>query len=220
MIEVFNDIVQGTDEWRAVRMGLPTASVFATVMAKGKDGGASKTRRDLMYALAGEIMTGQPAESYESAEMIRGREMEPDARAYYVYLSDEPVSQVGFIRNGQKGCSPDSLVGEQGILEIKTKKPAVLIEALLRDDIQPEHKAQVQGSMWVAEREWVDFLAYWPRMPKCLRRVKRDDQYIKELAAAVDVFNDELQSLVHRLRGSNDNEQLREALKKSVLLAG
>lgn len=218
MIEVFDDIEQGTETWRLARLGLPTASVFHTVMAKGKDGGASVTRRSLLYSLAGEIMTGQPAEGYENADMIRGREMESEARAYYAFMTNEHVKQVGFIRNGSKGCSPDSLIGESGMLEIKTKKPSVLIEALLRSDPPPEHRAQLQGALWVAEREWIDFIAYWPRMPECLHRVHRDEAHIRDIAAAVDRFNDELAALVVRLRG--DTEHLKDALKKSVLLAG
>lgn len=197
--QIFESFEQRTPEWYSCRLGLPTASVFHTVMAKGKEGGSSLTRRSLLYSLAGEIMTGQPAESYESLEMIRGREMEAEARDLYAFVTDGQIRQVAFIRNGSKGCSPDSLVGDKGMLEIKTKKPSVLIEALLRDDPPPEHKAQLQGNLWVAEREWIDFFAYWPLMPPCQHRVYRDEAYIRTISDAIDAFNDELHHLVARL---------------------
>lgn len=194
------DCEQGTAEWLAARAGLPTASEFATILAKGKDGGASKTRRSYMMRLAGEILTGEVAETYSNGHMERGKVLEPEARNLYAFQADVDPEQVGFIVNGPKGCSPDSLIGSDGALEIKTKLPALLIDCLLRNEFPAEHKAQCQGVLWVAEREWIDIAVYWPRLPLFVKRAYRDDTYIATLGNAVDAFNAELAEMVERVR--------------------
>lgn len=191
---------QGTAEWFAARAGIPTASMFATVLASGKGGAESKTRATYMRKLAGEIITGEPMESYSNEHMERGRIMEAEARDLYAFERlIEPV-QVGFIRSGDKGCSPDSLIGGDGMCEVKTKLPHLQIEVLERGEMPPEHKAQCQGALWVAEREWIDFVSYWPKLPLFVKRVYRDEAYIADLSKAVDTFNGELAALVARVK--------------------
>ena len=199
MMEVFADIEQGSPEWRACRAGIPTASEFATVLAKGKDG-ASRTRQTYLYKLAGEIITGQPAESYSNGHMDRGTAMEAEARATYEFETDAVCERVGFIRNGRAGASPDGLIGANGLVEIKTKEPHRLIETLFRDGFPPEHKAQCQGQLWISEREWIDIVAYWPGLPLFVKRATRDEAYIRNLAEAVERFNTELDCIVERIR--------------------
>lgn len=196
MIEVFTDIQQGSPEWFLCRSGIPTSSKFATVMAKGE----GKTRAKYMRQLAGEIITGKPMESFTNSHMERGHIMEPDARDHYSFITDTAPELVGFIRNGDKGCSPDSLIGENGMLEIKSKLPDLLIECLERDAFPPEHKAQCQGALWVAEREWIDIVVYWPDMPVFIKRAYRDEPYIKTMSDAVNLFNEELAAMVERIR--------------------
>lgn len=198
-MEIFN-CDQGTPEWFACRLGIPTASQFATVMAAGRGGAESKTRRTYMLKLAGEILTGDPMDSFSNAHTERGHEMEPQARSYYAMQKDVDPQQVGFIRNGNKGASPDSLIGNDGMLEIKTKLPHLLLDVLLRGVFPADHKAQCQGQLWVAEREWVDLTCYWPKMPSFIVRAYRDEPYIKEMSAAVDQFNDELAEIVARFQ--------------------
>lgn len=187
---------QGTPEWLLARAGIPTASMFATVLAKGE----GKTRKTYMRKLAGEIITGEPMDSYSNAHMERGKAMEAEARDLYAFQQFVEPVQVGFIRSGQKGCSPDSLVGDAGMCEVKTKLPHLQIEVLEAGKLPPEHVAQCQGALWVAEREWIDFVSYWPKMPLFVKRAYRDEPYIKALSEAVDVFNDELATLVERVR--------------------
>lgn len=191
---------QGSAEWLSVRAGIPTASEFSTVMASGRGGAESKTRRTYMLKLAGEILTGEPMESYSNAHMERGKEMEAEARDAYAFMTDNEPELVGFVRNGPKGCSPDSLIGTDGAVEIKTKLPHLQLDVLLRNELPHEHKAQCQGVLWVAEREWIDFVSYWPKLPIFIHRVYRDDEYIAEMAKAVDAFNDELSGLVEKFR--------------------
>ncbi|MCO5079197.1 MAG: YqaJ viral recombinase family protein [Chelatococcus sp.] len=194
------DCEQGTEAWFRARAGIPTASEFGTVMARGRGGGDSKTRQTYLYKLAGEVITGEPTESFTNVHMERGKAMEPEARDYYAFMKDVEPIQIGFIRSGQKGCSPDSLIGDAGMLEIKTKLPHLMVEALLRNEFPPEHKAQCQGALWVAEREWIDICVYWPKMPPLIKRAFRDEAYIAEMSAAVDAFNDELNTVVERIR--------------------
>lgn len=195
MIQV-HDMPQGSPEWHAARLGLPTASMFATVMAKGKGGEPSKTRLTYLYKLAGERLTGEPMDNFSNHHMERGHEMEPQAREFYAFLRDVETEQVGFITNGPKGCSPDSLIGDGGMLEIKTKLPHLLIAAHESGGFPSEHWAQCQGQLWVAEREWVDLICYWPRMQPLIVRANRDEVFIKRLCDAVDQFNDDLAALI------------------------
>lgn len=193
---------QGSPDWFSARLGIPTASEFATVMrTKGKgEGGSSKERRTYMLKLAGERLTGEPMDSYSNANMERGKIMEDEARVQYEFAHEVELQRVGFVRSGDKGCSPDSLIGKSGGLEIKTALPHIQIDRLLRGEIPAEHVAQVQGNMWVCEREWWDFSSYWPKLPLFVKRATRDEKYITEMAAAVTQFNEELAELVETIR--------------------
>jgi len=197
-LEIF-DCEQGSSEWYAVRLGMPTASEFACLLMSGRGGGESKTRRTYLYKLAGERITGTPMESFTNKYIERGKKLEPEARSYYSLLTDNPLRRVGFIKNQKKGCSPDALIDINGMLEIKTQAPHLLIESMESRDIPSEYYAQLQGNLWVAEREWIDLLIYYPKMPVYLRRVFRDDPYIATLSKAVDKFNEELDALVKRI---------------------
>jgi len=197
---IIHECEQGSQEWFERRMGLPTASEFSTVMASGKGGGESKTRATYMRKLAGEIITGELADSYTSIHMERGKAMEDEARDMYALEYNADPVRVGFVTNFNAGCSPDSLLGSVGGLEIKTALPHIQIERLEKDGLPPEHKAQVQGSLWICEREYWDFVSYWPKLPLLRVRVRRDEEYISKLKDAVDRFNDELHELVQRIR--------------------
>lgn len=196
MMEIFEDLEQGTEAWFEVRRGLPTASNFATIMAKGE----GKTRSQYMRKLAGEILTGELAEQFSNIHTERGNAMEDEARQAYAFVEGAEIKRVGFIRNGNKGASPDSLIGADGGLEIKTALPHIQIDRLERDRLPPEHRAQVQGNLWVSEREWWDFVSYWPKLPILTVRVCRDEDFIKEMSDEVDRFNDELAALVEKIR--------------------
>jgi hypothetical protein len=208
---------QGSEEWVKARLGIPTASEFHTVMAKGKDGGDSKIRRTYMLKLVGEILTGEQMDSFTNHHMERGKAMEEEARDLYAFMTDTSPECVGFIRNGDKGCSPDSLVGDNGLVEIKTKLPHLQVDCLLGGRVPPDHKAQCQGALWVAEREWIDFVSYWPGLPLFVIRETRDEDYIGKLASAVDTFNDELAQMVERVRKlSGGGAVLRDQLSQSL----
>lgn len=199
MIQII-DVEQGSEEWFAARAGIPTASKFATVMAVGKQGGKSVTRVEYLNKLAGEILTGEPMSTYRNDDMERGNEQEDEARDLYAFTNGVEPQRIGFVRNGNKGCSPDAFIGDNGGLEIKDALAHVQIERLLRGTLPPEHKAQVQGGLWVCEREWWDFVSHCRKLPLLVVRVFRDEDYIKKLANEVELFNIELQQTVEYIR--------------------
>lgn len=194
------DCEQGSPEWYAARAGIPTASEFHTVLAVGPRGGKSVGRKSYLNKLVGEIITGEPMESYVNADMERGKLMEDEARDLYAFMESIEPQRVGFIRNGDKGASPDSLIGDRGGLEIKSAAAHIQIERLLSGELPSEHKAQVQGCLWVCEREWWDFASYCPKLPLLVIRVQRDEEYLKRLAEEVELFNIELKQTVEYIR--------------------
>lgn len=196
-LQIF-DYEQGSADWYQVRLGLATASEFATVMASGKGGGESKTRRTYMLKLLGERLTGQPAENYSNQYMERGKVMEAEARELYALVTGNECRQVGFIRRGDTGCSPDSLIGDDGVLEVKTRTPHLQLDTLLRDEIPPEYLPQLNGQLWVSGRAWVDVLCYWPGLPPLIKRVTRKESELNAIAVAVGQFNQELAALEAR----------------------
>lgn len=189
---IIYDCAQNSPEWMEARRGIPTASRFADVLAKGQ----GVTRRKYLLTLAGEIMTGECVDSYSNDHMERGHAMEDDARRMYAFLRDVEPLPVGFMRRGRVGASPDSLIGEDGILEIKTKLPHLHLDCLERNRLPPEHVAQVQGQLLVSGRQFCDFVSYWPRMPLFHTRVERDQAYIDNIEKEVGVFLAELDAIV------------------------
>lgn len=193
---------QGDDDWRMARLGILTASEFGAVMAQS-DERVARTR--VLHRLAGERLSGEPSEEWSNRHMERGRRMEPIARARYEKVKGVEVARVGFIKNfsGLRhcGCSPDGLVDFHKGIEIKSELPELLIPRLLRGASVPgEHIAQVQGNMWISDREAWDLMIFWPGLPDFIVEVPRNDRYIAELDRQVQIFNFDLQTLIERLR--------------------
>lgn len=194
-MQILDQFEQGSPEWYEARRGLITASEFSTVMAKGE----GKTRKKYMYVLAGERFTGRVQESYTNAYMQRGRELEAKARELYQEQMGLEVKQVGFIKNGYTGFSPDGLVGEEGAIEIKVAIPAIQIERLFADKVPSEHLAQCQGGNYVANLQWIDFISYCEGLPLFIKRALRDQPYIDNLKSEVETFENELQEVVKKI---------------------
>ena len=204
MIEYFH-CEQGSDEWNELRRGLVTASMFKTVMAQGKAKGEdSKSRREYMLKLMGERLTGDPMYSYQNDHTERGHGQEPEARDMYAFMTDLEPKPIGFIKNHGVGCSPDSLIGDDGMLEIKTKLAHLQLDVLLTGKLPAAHVAQVQGQLWVAERKWCDFVSYCPRLPLFKIRVFRDERYIEGIAKSVDLFEREMATLMEAIQPKKD----------------
>lgn len=196
---IIHDCIQGTDDWHKLRLGKVTASRFSDAMA----GGAGKTRKAYMIKLIAERLTGEPQEGYTNAVMQRGNEIEPHAREYYNLLNDITVKEVGFVELDENiGASPDGLVGEEGLLEIKCPNSATHIEYLLAGKLPATYKRQVQGQLWVTDREWCDFVSYDPRVtsrPYFCERIDRDNEYIKDLRIGIQMFVTEMARIMEKL---------------------
>lgn len=194
------DCVQGSPEWYRHRMGIPTASEFKTVIGVKKEAKDKLTRQTYMYKLAGEILTGEPMENYNNAYMERGKEQEDELRRLYCMMQNCEVRQVGFLRLGRKGASPDSLVGDDGMVELKTQAPHLLIKTIFADQVPPEFVAQLQGNLLVSGRKWIDICVGFRGMPPFIKRVYRDEDYINMLSNAIGDFLLELDSVVAKIK--------------------
>ena len=210
-IEIFY-CEQNSPEWDALRAGLVTASELQCIIAASSE---KKGRKSYMERLAGEIITGAPAENFSNHAMARGHLMEDEVRRNYGFMNDVEPKRIGFVRKGRVGCSPDSFIGEDGVLEIKTAAPAVLIPKLDKDEFPNEHKAQCQGILWITGREWVEIeVAPVVRVPTApgepwayrvatemrslVKRAYREEAYIANLARETAAFISELDAMVAR----------------------
>jgi putative phage-type endonuclease len=199
------EIIQGTPEWHALRIGKVTASRVADVMAKTKTGwGAS--RANYAAQLVAERLTGEVAESYTNAAMTWGIEKEPDARAAYEFRTDAEVIEVGFIEHpsiAMTGASPDGFIGPNGLVEIKAPNTATHIETLLGQVVPSKYILQMQWQMACSGRQWCDFVSYDPRLPESMRlfvkRVMRDNIKISEISTEIVQFLVEVDETVRRL---------------------
>lgn len=187
---------QGSDEWLAARLGLATASCFDAILAKGKGSDEAVKRRDYRLRLVVERLTGKGVEGFKSAAMQQGTEREPLARAAYESRTGAFVESVGMIRHDEleAAASPDGLIDKDGGVEIKCPELAAHLEYLrLPANTAPsKYIAQIQGQMWIAERQWIDFASFNPDFPENLqlavRRVRRDEKYIAQLEFMVRAF--------------------------------
>lgn len=191
---------QRSPEWFAARCGLPTASRFADVISQGKDGAPSTTRAKYIIQLALERVTGLKAESVSSPAMDVGVEREPLARAAYETLTGNLVTEVGLCLHDEVECgaSPDGLVGDDGLIEIKCPQPLAHAGYLRlpKGSCPPAYRAQVQGQMWITGRLWCDFISFNPDFPErarlAVRRVAFDKNYCDQLHFALIAFLDEV----------------------------
>lgn len=200
------NIIQGSPEWRSIRLGKVTASRVSDLVAKTKTGwGAS--RANYMAELIAERLTGVPADTYTNAAMQWGTETEPLARSAYEFYSGQTVTQIGFVAHpsiAMCGASPDGLIGEYGLLEIKCPNTATHLDTLLGQEIPGKYITQMQFQMACSGRQWCDFASFDPRMPEPMRlfvrRVARDESLIEQLEASVIMFLAELDTKIGRLR--------------------
>jgi len=202
MIELME---QGTDAWFNIRIGKVTASRVADVLAKTKTG-YSTTRDNYMAQLVCERLTGQKGESFTNAAMQHGTETEPLARAAYEARYDVLVDEVGFVSHPtieMAGASPDGLVGDEGLLEIKAPNTATHIETLLSESVPNKYYTQMQFQLACTGRQWCDFLSFDNRLPTELqmfvKRVPRDDMYIKLIEDEIVKFLAELDTKINQL---------------------
>jgi len=191
---VTEEIIQGTDAWRQVRVGKVTASRISDVVAKTKSG-PSASRANYMAELIAERLTGEPSEKFTNTAMQWGTEKEPEARSSYEFYRNVTVKEVGFIHHPKidaSGASPDGLVGDDGLVEIKCPNTATHLETLLGQMVPSKYVNQMQWQMACSGRQWCDFVSFDPRLPEAMRlfikRMPRDDKRIAELETEVAGF--------------------------------
>lgn len=161
----FHDIPQNTDDWHALRLGKATASCFGTFMANdGKAFGDPAHRYALQLAL--ERLTKRRAESFTNEHMERGHEQEPIARMLYEKEHFAKATNGGFFDCGEFGASPDGLIGDDGLLELKSVIPSVHFATLRRGNFDPSYRWQLVGHLDCSEREWIDFGSYCADFPE------------------------------------------------------
>jgi putative phage-type endonuclease len=200
-----NNIVQGSPEWIAIRLGKVTASRVADVVARTKSGwGAS--RANYQAELIAERLTGVAAEAYVNGAMQWGIAQEADARAAYEWLKQTPVQEVGFVPHptvAMSGASPDGLVGDDGLVELKCPQTATHIDTLLGQKVPEKYITQIMWQLACTGRQWCDYVSYDPRLPEPMRlfvrRIPRDNARIAELEKDVIAFLQELDDKLHAL---------------------
>ena len=199
-------IEQGSDAWKALRAGKVTASRVADVLSKIKSG-ESAGRKNYRMDLVAERLTGKPADSFTNSAMQWGTEQEPFARIAYETHKGLFVEQVPFVDHSTIewfGCSPDGLVAEDGLLEIKCPNTTTHLEYLQDGKPPSKYIPQMMAQMACTGRKWCDFVSFDPRLPEDLQlfvvRLNWDDAYIQEMETEVKQFLNEVEATLSQLK--------------------
>ena len=197
---------QRSPEWFAARLGKVTASRVADIVAKTKSG-YSTSRTNYMSELIVERLTGSVTDFYQNSAMLWGTNTEPLARAAYEALAGELVEEVGFVPHPtiqMSGASPDGLIGDAGLLEIKCPNTSTHIETVLSQEASAKYITQMQWQMACTGREYCNFVSFDPRLPAemsiFVRRVPRDDVLIKSLEEEVSKFLAEIDEKIATIK--------------------
>lgn len=202
-------MIQGSKEWLQARVGVVTSSRFNDVMATIRSGEAA-ARYNYKAEIVAERLTGLPSESYVNGAMQWGIDHEDEARQVYEAIRELKVEQTGLLLHEtlKAGASPDGLVGDDGLIEIKCPNTATHIKTLIAGEAPTKYYAQMQGQMWVTGRKWCDFVSYDPRLDDknaiTIKRVERDDDYIKLLEDSIKIFLDEVEAILEKLKAGEE----------------
>lgn len=200
-MEIIKDIEQGSQEWLQLRLGVATASNFKKIITS--TGVESKSLKDYAFELASDSLLTEPEASFQSEAMLRGNELEEEARSYYSFVNDIKIDQVTFIKKDNIGYSPDGQISDNGLIEIKCPLKKNHLKYLIDNKLPSEYKSQVQGGLYISEREYCDFISYHPLFKDDKKmfvvRVYRDEEYIKKLSEllikTIDLKNEILTKL-------------------------
>jgi len=196
---------QGSRKWHAARLGIPTASRFAAIVTPTGKGVTGAARTTYMMELLAERITGHEARVYVSFDMERGKRLEPVARDWYAETYGETVDLVGFVMSdtGRHGASPDGITGPNGCVEIKIPTVGNHIRHLVGDVVPKQWAVQIQGELWVCERDVCAFVMYCDdeAVPSMVKTVERDQAVMDALNVYVPAFCDELDQIEADLRG-------------------
>lgn len=186
------DLIQGTDEWHDQRRGIVTASVVGRLLTSTRKVASNDTSRTLLAQLVAERITGWTDPVFVSDDMLRGHDDEPRAIQAYVDLTGVEVATTGFmVRNDwgfDIGYSPDGLVGEHGLVEVKSRRAKKQLQTIVDDEVPAENMAQLQCGLLVSGREWIDYVSYCGGMPLFMARVFPDPEWFEAIVVAVTSF--------------------------------
>lgn len=191
----YPDLIQGTDEWHEVRLGIVTASVVGQLITgRTLQAAANPASRAIVAQLVAERITGWADPTYVSDDMERGWEDEPRARDAYAEHRGVEVAEMGFMVRDDWGFpigySPDGLVGDDGLIEIKSRRPKKHLQTILADRVPAENMAQIQCGLLVSGREWCDYISYAGGMPLWVKRVYPEPTWYAAISDAVRVFEE------------------------------
>ena len=195
------DVEQGSRAWIEARLGIPTASEFSRIVTPG--GKLSASRDEYIGTILAEWALGEEDVGFQDEWTERGKLLEPEARDFYRFHRDADVQPVGFIYRDEArsvGASPDGVVGEAGLLELKVPKAATHLRWLAVGTIPRQHSIQVQGQLWVSGRAWVDFMSYHPGLPPLIVRAEPDEKLQVAFDEAIPAFIGELMAGREKLR--------------------
>lgn len=195
---IIHTMEQGEPEWFEVRLGKVTASNFSKVLA----GGSGKSRLDYMKKKAYERIHNLrfPEKFTGNASMEHGNETEDEARALFAAIKDISIKQVGFVEHSKDiGCSPDGLIGDDGLIEIKCPDTLTHMDYIAEKTLPKAYRDQIQGQLWIMNRKWCYFLSYdsrYPSEPFHWRKITRDEKSIAEIEVKTGKFIEELEKLI------------------------
>ena len=189
---IHHAVEQGSAEWHQLRLGIPTASCFHKILTP--TGKLSAQSVAYMHELLAEWLFQSPLEQFENEWMIHGHEYEDEAASAYAFERGVSVQPGGFFTSddGMIGSSPDRLVGDDGLLEIKCPKANTHVGYMLARGVDEKYRCQVQGQLWVCERKRLDIVSYCPGLPTVIVPVARDEEFIAILSRSVGMFVDAL----------------------------
>ena len=205
MIRYHYDIEQGTAEWLALRCGILTASEIKLIMTPTLKVASNDKDRAHLFELLAQRITGYTEPQYVSDDMLRGHEDEIEARIKYAE-NFAPVTECGFITRNMGGIvigySPDGLVGDDGLIECKSRRQKYQVETILADEVPAEYMLQIQTGLLVTERNWLDFVSYSAGLPMFVKRVLPDERYRAAIIAAATEFESRLQMALSRYQSA------------------
>ncbi len=200
MIKIHKNVIQGTEEWYALRCGLLTASEMKHIISPKKLEYADNDKgRSHLYEMAAQRITCYVEPAYVSDDMLRGRDDEIDAKCLYEEHYAR-VEDVGFITNDEwgftLGYSPDGLVGDDGVIECKGRRQKFQIETISCNEMPSDYLIQVQTGLLVSGRKWCDFISYCGGLPVFVKRVMPDLEVQKAIIRASTVFHEKLENIL------------------------
>ena len=222
---VIHDVAQYSEDYDRLKIGIPTSSNFHKIITP--QGKPSRQWRQYACVLIAERILQQKIEFYNSLAMERGLIVEDEAADWYEFDQDVTTQRVGFITDDEHtiGCSPDRLVDEEGLLEIKAPLPHTQVEYWISGELNERFRPQLQGQLYITQRSWVDILSWHDVLPKLIIRVEPDDLFLKALDRELRIFNYFVEGAVEKIRARHelpvppDRLALKAALRASLEIA-